>query len=75
MILKSVVMSFAILTIGTSCCTTKVEPIVPCPDRPQLMAIPEDLILSANPDLLLIVAENQIALKAHIKKLEARGCP
>ena len=75
MTLKNAVMSFAILIIGSWCCTTEVEPFVPCPDRPDLMAIPEDIILAADPDLLFIIANNQMSLKAHIKKLEARACP
>ena len=76
MTLRKYAILFAILTTGISgCCTTKVEPALPCPDRPDLLAIPEDLLMAADPDLLFIVAENQGLLRAYAKKLENRACP
>lgn len=72
---KSVLLlSIAILTLG-SCKSAPVEPILPCPDRPVLNAIPEDLQLQTPPDVLFLTAENQLLLKEYAKKLEVRaGC-
>lgn len=57
----------------TGCCTTVVEPDLPCPPRPDLIPVPVDLQLRMPPDAVWIVAENQLALKAYAKKLEARA--
>jgi len=72
---KSVLLaSFLILTTG-SCTTVSLEPDLPCPTRPELLPIPVDLQIQMPPDAVWIVAENQLALKAYAKKLEARaGC-
>ena len=66
--------SFLILTtIG--CSKTVVKPDIPCPNRPQLVGITEDLQLQTPEDVLFIVAENQLRLKKYAKQLEARaGC-
>lgn len=64
----------AILTLFLAgCCTTTVEPDFPCPTRPELMPLPVDLQIQMPPDAVWIVAENQLALKAHILKLEERA--
>ena len=56
-------------------CAYPVKNTLPCPDRPELLALPVDLQIQMPPDAVWIVAENQLALKAHIKKLEVRaGC-
>ena len=60
---------------AVSCATVTVEPDLPCPTRPELLPIPVDLQIQMPPDAVWIVAENQLALKAYAKKLEARaGC-
>ena len=67
-------LSFLILTTG-SCTTVEVVEPLPCPPRPSLTAIPEDLQLRMPEDAVFIIAENQLKLKAYSKKLEARaGC-
>jgi len=67
-------LAFIYLSIS-SCTTYAVNPDLPCPDRPVLTAIPEDLQLRMPEDAVFIVAENQLLLKTHIKKLEVRaGC-
>ena len=63
--------SFLILTAG-SCSKTVVEPSVPCPNRPVLIELSEDLQLQMPPDAVFIVGQNQLALKEYAKKLEAR---
>ena len=75
MILRTVVLtSCLILTVG-SCARFTVQPELPCPERPELMALPVDLQLQMPIDAIWIVAENQLALKSHIQKLESRlGC-
>lgn len=66
--------SFLILTTG-SCTTIEVAPILPCPERPTLEALPDDLQLRIPEDALLIIGRNQLAMKAYAKKIEARaGC-
>lgn len=61
-----------LILISGSACTTIVAPL-PCPDRPELIAIPEDLQIRIPEDALFILAENQIKLKAYAQKLEARA--
>ena len=72
---KSVLLtSFLILTTG-SCTTVEIVEPLPCPDRPKLVSLTEDLQLQIPEDALLIIGENQLALKAYAKKLETRaGC-
>ena len=60
--------------LGMYGCAYPVKNTLPCPDRPALMDIPVDLQIQMPPEVVWIVAENQLALKAHIKKLEARAC-
>lgn len=64
--------SLVILTVG-SCSKTYIRADVPCPDRPNLLAIPEDMQLAMGADAVLIVTENQLALKEYAKKLEVRA--
>ena len=75
MTLRTVVLtSFLILTAG-SCTRFVVQPELPCPDRPELMPLPVDLQLQMPIDAIWIVAENQLAMKSHIQRLESRlGC-
>ena len=64
-----------ILGIMAGCTTYAVKSDVPCPQRPVLTAIPEDLQLRMGEDAVFIVGSNQLALKAYAKKLEVRsGC-
>jgi hypothetical protein len=65
--------SFLILTTG-SCSIVRVQPVVPCPDVPELLPLPTDLQIRIPPDAVWIMAQNQLALKAHIKELRARAC-
>jgi len=69
------VVALVTLPFLVGCSRIYVEPDIPCPDRPTLSAIPEDLQLQMPEDAVWIVAQNQLALKAYAKKLEARaGC-
>ena len=71
---RTLLASFLILTIG-SCTTVEVQPDLPCPNRPVLIALSEDLQIRMPEDAVWIVTQNQLALKAYSKKLEARaGC-
>ena len=69
-------MGICILILGMFGCTTiAVEPDLPCPIRPTLTPIPEDLQIRMPTDAVWIVAQNQLALKSYAKKLETRaGC-
>ena len=64
------------ITLVMSGCTTHVvKSELPCPQRPVLTAIPEDIQLRMGEDAVFIVGSNQIALKTYAKKLEVRsGC-
>lgn len=69
------ILGILIPILGMYGCGYQVKNDLPCPDRPELMAIPNDLQIQMPPDAIWIVAENQLALKFHIKRLEARlGC-
>jgi hypothetical protein len=71
----ALLLSFLALTSGSACTTVEIVSDVPCPNRPTLTPIPEDLQLRMPPDVVFIVAENQLKLKAYAKKLEVRaGC-
>ena len=65
--------SFAILTIGSGCTTIEVAAPLPCPSRPILSPIPDDVQLRMGEDAVFIVSDNQLKLKAYAKKLEARA--
>ena len=60
------------ITAISSCSKTVVEPSVPCPNRPVLVELSEDLQLQMPPDAVFIVGQNQLALKEYAKKLESR---
>ena len=63
------------ILILSGCTTYAVNPDLPCPERPVLTAIPDELQLRMGEDAVTIVTDNQLALKAYAKKLEARaGC-
>ena len=64
--------SFLTLTLG-SCTSIEVKPDLPCPLRPVLTPIPEDLQMRMPEDAIWIVAQNQLAMKEYAKKLEARS--
>jgi hypothetical protein len=71
----ALLLSFLALISGSGCTTIEVASPVPCPYRPDLTPLPEDLQLRMPPDAVFIVAENQLKLKAYAKKLEVRaGC-
>jgi hypothetical protein len=75
MILRTVVLTSCLILTTGSCTRFVVQPELPCPDRPELMPLPVDLQLQMPVDAIWIVAENQLALKSHIQKLESRlGC-
>ena len=72
--ISNIYILFAFLYM-TGCSTYTAIPDVPCPDRPVLTAIPEDIQLQMGEDAVFIVTENQLALKSYAKKLETRaGC-
>ena len=61
--------------IVAGCGTTVIGYDGPCPPRPILEPIPVELQLEIAPHTLAIIAENQLALKRHIKDLEVlSGC-
>ena len=62
------ILTLAVLLAG--CSTTIVQNDLPCPPRPVLTALSEDLQLQMPEDAILIVAKNQLLLKRHIKDLE-----
>ena len=62
-----------LLVILSGCTTIEVVAPLPCPDRPTLTPLTEDLQLQMPEDALYIIGENQLALKAYAKKLEARA--
>ena len=64
--------SFLILTSG-SCSTYAVQSDVPCPARPTLTPITVEQQVEIDPQVLLAVLENQLALKTYAKKLEVRA--
>ena len=59
-----------IVLILASCSTTIVQNDLPCPPRPVLTALSEDLQLQMPEGAIFIIAENQLRLKRHIKDLE-----
>ena len=73
---RSLVLGMFLLFNGLQGCTTyTAKPDLPCPDRPVLTAIPEDLQLRMPEDVVFIVGSNQLLLKTYAKKLEVRaGC-
>lgn len=56
-----------------SCGKTVIQPDLPCPPRPVLAGIPDDLQLRTPGDVLVIAAENQLRLKQYAKQLESRA--
>ena len=72
MVKKTCIYSF-MLVILSGCTTIEVAAPLPCPERPVLLPMPEDLQLQMPEDAVLISAENQLRLKAYAKKLEARA--
>lgn len=72
---RSLLLSCLILTSGSACTTIELAAPLPCPERPLLTPVPEDLQIRIPEDALLILAENQATLKAYARKLEGRaGC-
>ncbi len=68
--MKALAASFLILTL-IGCSTTPAPEPIPCPPRPVLIPISPELQRETPADVLDIVAANQIALKSHIRILEA----
>lgn len=67
-------MSLLILTMS-GCATTATSTKLPCPDRPVLEAISLEQQLQMDSFVLIIVINNQLALKEYALKLETRaGC-
>ena len=63
----------ALFLSGCSCFTVKND--APCPERPELAVITEDLQIQMPPDAVFLVAENMLLLKKYAKELEVRaGC-
>ena len=59
-----------ILAIGSGCAGTPHVPLC-APDRPILDSIPVSYLVEAEPELVEIVARNDLTLKSHIKLLES----
>jgi len=73
--LRRVVALCCLILISGSCTVTRVGDDLPCPNRPNLMAIPVDLQIQMPAEAVWITAENLLAMQAYAKKLEARlGC-
>ena len=59
----------------SGCSKVYVNADIPCPNRPDLISIPDDIQLRMGEDAVWIVTQNQLALKEYAKKLEVRaGC-
>ena len=69
----ALLLSCLTLTIGSACTTIEVAAPLPCPERPVLLPLTEDMQLQMPEDAVLIIAENQLKLKAYAKKMEARA--
>jgi hypothetical protein len=64
-----------LLLMMSGCTTTMVGYDGPCPIRPELEPISVELQMEIAPHTLMIIAQNQLKLKRHIKDLEAlSGC-
>ena len=73
--LRNLLVKVSCISFLLGCTTVTVQPDLPCPIRPELMPIPEDLQLQMPSDAVWIVAENQLLLKKYAKQLEVRaGC-
>ena len=59
-----------ILAIGSGCAGTPHVPLC-APDRPTLIVLRVGLLEEAEPELVHIVASNDLTLKSHIKLLES----
>ena len=59
-----------ILAIGSGCSGTPHVPLC-APDRPVLEPIPVSVLENSEPELVTIVARNDLTLKSHIKLLES----
>lgn len=69
-----VLILISLLTMA-GCTTTMVGYDGPCPIRPELEPISVELQMEIAPHTLMIIAQNQLKLKRHIKDLEAlSGC-
>lgn len=72
---SALLLSCLTLIVGSACTTVEIVEPLPCPERPILYVIPEDMQLRMGEDAVGLVAENQLLLKRYAKKLEARaGC-
>lgn len=70
-----VLILISFLMMAGCCTTTTVAYDGPCPLRPELEPIPVELQMEIAPHTLIIIAQNQLKLKRHIKNLEAlSGC-
>ena len=68
-----IVLIFALIVAG--CATTEVQTKLPCPLFPELLPISIEQQLDMDPTVLLIVIDNQLAMKETIKQLRFRlGC-
>ena len=61
----------AIFALVTGCVTRTIIQENDCPLRPELIPIDVELQADIPPHTLLIIAQNQLKLKKHIKDLEA----
>lgn len=69
----AVLLSCLILTTGSACHTIEIVEPLPCPARPTLVAVSPELQQQAPEELIQIVSDNQLKLKAYAKKLEVRA--
>ena len=60
---------FLIATITSGCANTLVEPLC-LPERPVLQDISIEEQIEINPHTLLKVAENDLKLKSHVRRIE-----
>ena len=62
----------ALLLLLAGCATTEVQTNLPCPLFPELQPISIEQQLEMDPVVLLIVIDNQLAMKETIKQLRFR---
>jgi hypothetical protein len=71
--MKLKILAIALLLGTLTACgsQTTIEPVLPCPDRPELIQVDPEFEVS--PHVQAIVAENYLRLIQYAQKLEARA--
>ena len=73
--MKFRILSLFFIILLSSCSTTQIGYDGPCPLRPELQPLSVELQAEIAPHSLMIIAQNQLKLKKHIKDLETlSGC-